>query len=97
MDEAPACQASNVFPVGNPAAVRRGPERGAFPAGDFLDEEGFDDLGGVPALRFRGGEDVGGGGPHVRQPHPAEQGFQIGRQGWCDGHAGRCQHFWVSC
>lgn len=78
IDEVVGWQASKVFPVGNGRGPAGG-QRGAFTAGDLLDEEGLDDFGGVPALRSGGGEDVRCLGPHVGQPHPAQQRFHIGR------------------
>ena len=50
-----------------------GGQRAPVPAGDLLGDQHGRHLGGVPALRFRGGEDLGGGAADVWEPHPAWQ------------------------
>ena len=42
------------------------------------------DFGGVPALGSCGGEDVGGGGAQVGQPHPAQQAVRSSGSGGAD-------------
>src|SRR6185312_13363721 len=42
-------------------------------AGDFLGEQGPDDLGGVPALGLGRGDDLGGDAAHVGQPHAPQE------------------------
>ena len=69
-------QASNVFPVGNAALARRVAREERVPAGDFLGEQGAQDLGGVPPLGLGRGDDLGGGAAHVGQPHAAQQLLQ---------------------
>jgi hypothetical protein len=42
------------------------------PAGDFFDQQGFDDLDRLPALRLRGGQQLRRQGPgvgHLELPH----------------------------
>ncbi len=69
-------QASNVFPLGNAARVRRVASEELVAAGDFLREQGPQDLGRVPPLGLGRGDDLGGDAPHVGQPHAAQQLLQ---------------------
>ena len=60
------------FAGGEPGGFAAGGEHGSVPAGDLFDEQRFDDLGGVPALRFRGGQKFRGRTADIGQPHPLE-------------------------
>jgi hypothetical protein len=62
---------------GRGAAGRQG---GPCPAGDLLGEQDLEDFGGVPALGFRGGQDVGGVAAQMGQPEPAQQLLDLGGQ-----------------
>ena len=68
-------QASNVFP-GERGPRPAGGQRGAVAAGDFLREQGPQDLGRVPALGLGRGDDLGRDAAHVGQPHAAQQLLQ---------------------
>ena len=53
-----------------------GGQGGAVAPGDFLGEQGPQDLGGVPPLGFGRGDDLGRDAAHVGQPHAAQQLLQ---------------------
>ena len=59
---------------GGPGAA--GGQRRAVPSGDFLGEQGAQDLGGVPPLGLGRGDDLGRDAAHVGQPHAAQQLLQ---------------------
>jgi hypothetical protein len=61
MDDSSGRQVARVLPVGKFAVL----------ADDFLADQHAEDFGGVPALGFRGRDDVGCGGAEVGQSHPA--------------------------
>ena len=82
MEESGSRQESNVLPAGRPAALRRHPPGGLVAAADLLGDQHPEDLGGVPALGPGGGEDVGGGGAQVGQPHPAQHARLEGVGQW---------------
>ena len=65
---------------GEPRPGPAGGQRGPVPAGDLLGQQRFEHLGGVPALRFGGGQQLGGGAADIRQPHPPQQPLQLGVQ-----------------
>ena len=52
---------------------------GGVASGDFLGEQDTEDLSGFPSLRAGGGEYVGRCLAQVGQPHPAEEGVELGR------------------
>ena len=79
-------QVSKVLPVGNPAAVASGVDRGGLSSGELFGEQGADGFGGFPALRLGGGQHVGGVAAHVRQAELAEQLDDL--VGGCDGAGG---------
>ena len=66
-----------------------GRQGGPVPAGDLGGEQGAQDLDGFPALRAGGGQHLGGGGPGVRHPQPAEQGVHVLGQRRRGRHPGR--------
>ena len=55
-----------------------GRQRRAVAAGDFLSQQGPQDLGGVPPLGLGRGDDLGRDPAHVGQPHAAQQLFKAG-------------------
>ena len=72
---------------GGLAALRSG---GGVTAGGFLDEEHAQDLGGVPALRLGGRQDLGCVAAQVGQPQAAPDGVDVvGQWRW-----GRRRHRW---
>jgi hypothetical protein len=81
IEETAGSQASKVFPVGKPAALRRVASMDrARPAASSVNK-GLDDLDRFPALGAGGRDQVRGQGTgvgHFQLPH---QGFQFGRQG----------------
>ena len=79
IEDWPGRQVAKVLPAGIPAVLRRVRPGGGVAAGDFLGEQDAEHLGRIPALGPGGGQHVGGGLPHVGQPHPAQQRLQLGR------------------
>jgi hypothetical protein len=51
-------------------------------AGGFLGEQDAEHLGGLPTLRPGCGEHVAGSLAEVGQPHPADEGVELGRERW---------------
>src|ERR1043165_764496 len=62
------------------------PGRGIAAAG-FLGQQHAQDLGGIPTLRSRGRQDVGGGLAQVWHPHPAQNAVELLGQFGCLGAA----------
>ena len=72
MDEASGFQAWNVFPVGNAALARRVASADRSRPATSAVKRGAEDFDGFPPLGPGGGQHLGGGGPGVRHPQPAE-------------------------
>ena len=72
MEEASGSHACEGFAGGEPGGFAAGGEHGPAAAGDLFDEQRFDDLDRVPALRFRCGDQLRGqraGVGHLQLPH----------------------------
>ena len=85
MEDSSGRQEANVLPAGKLGGLAAHPPGGGVAAGDFLGEQDAQDLGGLPPLGAGGGEHVGGGFAQVGQPHPAQQGVELGRERRCRG------------
>ena len=66
MEEAVSCQVWKVFPGWPGAAASASPW---WPRPDLFSQKDAEDLGGVPSLRFRGGQHVRGGSTEVGHAH----------------------------
>ena len=80
IDDSRSSQACEGLAGGKRGAGAAGAQRGAVPAGDLLGQQRSEHLGGVPPLRLGGGQHLGGGAAHVRQPHPPQQRLQSRRR-----------------
>ena len=80
---------------GQPGGLAAHAPGGLVAAADLLGEQDPQDLGGVPALGAGGGQDLGGGGAQVGQPHPLEHRGQVLGQR-AAGPAGSRSWWWSS-
>ena len=57
---------------GEPGPGPAGGQRGSVSSGNLLDQKRFEHLGGIPALRFGGGQQLRSRVADIGQPHPPQ-------------------------
>ncbi len=69
--------ASNVFPAGLLRRAASGLDRRLVAPGGFFGEQDAQYLGGVPALRRGGRDDLGGGATQIWEPQAPQESLEL--------------------